>query len=320
MIYAVLLFLVGLFLSAFFSGAETGFYRVSRLRLVLDGLGGDWIARGLLWLTNHPSLFIATALVGNNLANYLTSMAIVLGTQTLFTAHGQWPQLLAPVVLAPLVFVYGELLPKHVYYQAPNRMLRRSGLPLLVCTAIFLPVSGVLWSISQLLKWVVGESPQKMRLTLALRELEQAFHEGREEGVLRAAQGGIAQGFFAVANRSVLDFVTTSGRVPRVRLDMKKGEIIRLARRHRVAAVPVEDPKQQHKMIGYLRVVDLYLDESERLPPLRRLIDVSDEDTYIAALMKMQSSGETLGRVTSADGRTVGFVTARQLGRPILRA
>ena len=71
MITCAAIFLTGLLLSAFFSGAETGFYRVTRVRLLLDGLAGDPIARGLLWLTNNPALFVATALVGNNLANYL---------------------------------------------------------------------------------------------------------------------------------------------------------------------------------------------------------------------------------------------------------
>ena len=66
---AILLFLVGLMLSAFFSGSETGLYRVSRMRLVLDGLSGSRTARGIIWLLNHPEIFIATTLVGNNLAN-----------------------------------------------------------------------------------------------------------------------------------------------------------------------------------------------------------------------------------------------------------
>ena len=48
-----IMFVLGIFLSAFFSGAETGFYRVTRVRLLLDGLGGDPIARTLLWLTNR---------------------------------------------------------------------------------------------------------------------------------------------------------------------------------------------------------------------------------------------------------------------------
>ena len=56
--------IVGLFLSAFFSGSEIAFYRATRLRLVLDALAGDRISRGLVWLTNHPSIFVATTLVG----------------------------------------------------------------------------------------------------------------------------------------------------------------------------------------------------------------------------------------------------------------
>lgn len=320
MILALVLFVVGIALSAFFSGSETGLYRVSRLRLVLDGLGGDRIAQGLLWLTNHPSLFVATVLVGNNVANYVSSLAIVLGAQRLIGLENHWAELLAPILFAPLVFIYGELLPKHVFYLAPNRLLHRCGPPLLVCTFLFLPISGVLWAISRMLEWIVGESPQKMRLTLARRELERAFLEGRQEGILQAAQGGLAQGLFAVANRPVLDYATSSGRVPRVHLGMSKEAMIRLARRNRLAALPVEDPKQQRKLIGYLRVVDLYLDDSDRLPPLHRLVDVPSTGTYIEALMKLQASGEMLGRLNSADGHVIGFVTARQLGRPLFRA
>ncbi|MEE3220565.1 MAG: CNNM domain-containing protein, partial [Planctomycetota bacterium] len=59
---AVGLFLSGLLLSAFFSGSETGFYRVPRIRLLIDSLAGDRVSRVLLWLTNYPSLFVATTL------------------------------------------------------------------------------------------------------------------------------------------------------------------------------------------------------------------------------------------------------------------
>ena len=62
----------GLILSALFSGSEIGFYRIPRVRLRLDALEGDFIARGLLWLTNYPTLFVATTLIGNNIANYIT--------------------------------------------------------------------------------------------------------------------------------------------------------------------------------------------------------------------------------------------------------
>ena len=112
----LLLLFVGLLLSAYFSGTETGLYRVSRVRLLLDALGGDWIARGLLWLTNNPTLFIATTLIGNNTANCLVSLGIVLATERIFGFESAMSQLIGPVICALIIFVYGELLPKSLYY------------------------------------------------------------------------------------------------------------------------------------------------------------------------------------------------------------
>ena len=164
---AIGLFMVGMLLSAFFSGAETGLYRVTRVRFVVDALEGDRVSRRLLWLTNHPSVFVAMALVGNNLANYFVSLGIILGTEDLFPSSNHWPELLAPILLTPLVFVYGESLPKTVFYESPNRMTRRVGPALLAATVLFAPIIALLWLFSQLLECIVGASPQKLRLGLA---------------------------------------------------------------------------------------------------------------------------------------------------------
>jgi putative hemolysin len=60
MTLAIVMFLFALAMNAFFSGAETGYYRMTRLRLVMEAMGGDRIARIMLWLANQPSLVIAT--------------------------------------------------------------------------------------------------------------------------------------------------------------------------------------------------------------------------------------------------------------------
>ena len=122
---AILLFAASLLLSAFFSGCETGLYRIPRLRLVNDSLSGKRWSRVLLGLTNNPSLFVATTLVGNNLANYLSGLSIVLLAQIWF---GQIAlvELVAPILLSPVVFVYGELLPKNLFFQAPYGLLSQT--------------------------------------------------------------------------------------------------------------------------------------------------------------------------------------------------
>ena len=174
---------VGVLLSAFFSGSETGFYRVNRVRLVLNSRDGDWVAWGLLQLTNNPSLFVATTLIGNNLANYITSLAIVLIAQGFFAPHSHVAELVAPIVLSPILFVYGELLPKRLFLMAPNRLVRRGGPLFLLFVLIFAPVAALLWALGRLLQYLLGESPERVRLTLARKELSHVFDEGQEVGI-----------------------------------------------------------------------------------------------------------------------------------------
>jgi CBS domain containing-hemolysin-like protein len=317
MIIAVAILIVGVVLSAFFSGSETGFYRVNRVRLVLDALGGSVVARGLIVLTNRPSIFVATVLVGNNIANYLVSLAIVLGAQALYGSESLASQIAAPIILSPLLFIYGELMPKSLFYEAPNRLLRSCGPPLLFCTVLFLPVTTLLWAMSRLLEIISGESPQKVQLALARRELQQVLDEGHEAGILHPAQRALAQGLFSVANQTVDRFVIPQVRVPRVREGAPIAEIRNFARRHRLSAVPVEGKSPDRPLLGYYLAVELYL--NGETPPLRPLVTIKSTDLHLDALMRLETSNEMLGHVVDGGGRTVGFLTARHLSEPLFR-
>ena len=319
MIWALIAMLVfGVLLSAFFSGSETGFYRVARMRLVMDALGGDSIARGLLWLTNNPSLFVATTLIGNNVANYMTSLAIVLLTVAYYGDDTYAAEIIAPVLFSPLVFAYGELLPKNLFFHAPNKLLRLGGPLFLFFTVIFAPISAILWTLGRGLQWLIGEAPTHVRLTVARKELQRAFQQGQEEGILMPFQRELAQSLLVTAGKSVMDFATRPERVATVRLGSKKSDVLRLARRHRTAAVPVTE-ETGRELAGYVRIVDLYLDDSDRVENVRPLMTITELETHSAALIHMQSEKETLAKVVDEQGNTVGLLSARRLTEPLFR-
>jgi len=252
--WAAIIGLLGLALSSLFSGSETGFYRATRLRLVLDSIAGDWVSRGLLWLVNRPALFVATALVGNNLANYLVSLGVVICAQQLFGGEDHAAELIAPLVLAPLLFVYGELLPKNLFLQAPNRLLRRVGPVLLGFTVLFLPLSGLLWGLNRLLAALIAEPPERVRRRVARRELRRAVAEGHEAGILRAVQVALAEGVLGLASQPVARRITPLAELPRARADMTRQQVLTLARRYRVPLVCVESASRPGELIGYVRV------------------------------------------------------------------
>ena len=320
MTLALILMAVGLVLSAFFSGSETGFYRVTRVRLVVDALGGSFISRALLWLANRPTAYVATALVGNNLANYVTSLAVVIGAQQLFPRGGTAVNLLAPVVLAPVIFILGELLPKNLFFEAPNRLLKRCAPPLVVCGVLFAPVTLVLWAFSLVLQKLTGASPQEVRLKLARRELRDLFTEGHEAGILRPVQRTLAQAMLVVAGQPLQRFASPAGRVVRVTTTMKKSDVLRIAQRHGRTLLPVEETRGKRELVGYLRTVDLYLDDGTALPEPKPMVQLEAGQSCLSALRKLSQTEDALGHVVSPSGETVGFVTGRELRMALLRA
>lgn len=316
----VFLFSLGVFLSAFFSGSETGFYRVTRVRLVLDGLGGDWLSRFLLFLTNHPALFVATTLIGNNLANYMVSLSIVLFTQATFPGNST-AEMALPLVMAPFLFVYGELLPKYFFYRAPNFLLRRTGWIFFVFTVLFAPCSALLWVLGRALQTLLGESPETVRLALARTELEDFLEEGGEFGILNKAQRRVAQGVFGVANRRVTSIATPLSRVWTAKIGSKVNNLIRVAKRKQISVIPIVGTQGKRTIpIGYVRICDLYMGEGEEIENYHPLPEVKASESCISAITQLHSSGELMAKVVSRSGVPIGIVTMQQLQRAILDA
>jgi len=317
MMLAVFLFLIGLSLSAFFSGCETGFYRVTRWRLVLESREGDAIARGLLWLTNYPSVFVATTLIGNNLANYLVSLSIVLGTHSLLASDSLWPGLLAAVAMSPLVYVYGEALPKSLFFYAPNLLLRRSGLIFLFCTVVFAPLAAVLWAFARLLQMLSGEAPERVRTIIARRELERVLEEGHASGLLRPIQRVLAQSIFSAIHLPVTRMMTPVKGSLVASSDLSREEILSLGEQNQTAAVPLHRT-EENRFSEYVLMSDLAIDQSSNGLPARPLLSVTPETTYLDALLQMQSGGFEMACVVDTSGAAIGFLQTRVLVEGLL--
>ncbi|MEM1228342.1 MAG: DUF21 domain-containing protein [Planctomycetota bacterium] len=313
---ALILLLIGLSLSAFFSGSETGLYRVSRTRLVLDGLSGSAVGRGLVWLINHPAIFVATTLVGNNLANYLTSAAIVLLVAR-GTGGGAGVELAATVAMTPIVFVFGELLPKHLFYQAPYRLMRSTQWYLLAATVVFAPVSLVLGLLSSLLQALTGQTPFRLRLVMARGDLDKLLHAGHEAGILAAGQRDLAQSLLDVGSQAAIRFGVTPSRLALVEKPLS-GAIDLPAARHAARRVnhPIVLVQQGGLVVGFYRYADLV--HAADPPPMLSIVQCSVNDRHLSVLLKLYDAHSDVAVLMDVGGRLKAVVTRRQLLQPLL--
>ncbi len=321
--FSILLLVCGIFLSAFFSGSETGFYRVSRFRLVLNSLDGDRISRNLLWLINNPSLFVASTLIGNNVANYVTSLAIVLLTRSV--SSSSLLEMVAPVLMSPLLFVYGELLPKNLFFQAPNRLLKLAGPLFLFFSALFAPAVAVLWALSRILERSLGQSPDRVRLTLARKELGQLFEEGQEVGVLQPSQRLLSQNFASVASTPVSQVCTPIARANVLQENATLADARKLALRKQLPDLPVVQHKTNN-VIGFVRTIDVLLrdvdDEAAAKEPIGDILPltrINGTELIAEALMGMQARRQTLAIVVNRAGKPTGLLSIDQLTNPLLQ-
>ncbi|TWT94885.1 CNNM domain-containing protein [Neorhodopirellula pilleata] len=312
MIFAIVLFSIGLTLSAFFSGSETGLYRVSRTRLVLDGLSGSLAGRGLVWLLNHPAIFVATTLVGNNLANYLISFATVMFVVNAF-GGGPSLELGLTVMMTPVVFVFGELLPKHLFYQAPYRLLRATRWLLLAATALFSPVSSLLALLGNALQALTGETPFRLRLTMARGDLDQVLREGHAAGILAAGQRRLAQNIFEIGNQPAVQFGVRPDRLAVVNSPVDLATARYQARR---CNHPIILVRRRGRIVGFYRFADLIGKEKvpEPLPVVRGTL----QDRHLGVLLRLYDANSDVAVLYDTTGNLVSVVTRRQLLQPLM--
>lgn len=313
MILAAVLFLVGLLLSAFFSGSETGLYRVPRTRLVLDGLSGSRAAQALIWLLNHPAIFVATTLVGNNVANYLTSFAVVLAVASLFGGSPA-AELIGPMLMTPIVFVFGELLPKYLFYQAPFRLIRVTRPFLLAATVLFAPVTLVLGMLGHALRLLTGQTPFQLQLAMARGELEKLLRAGHEAGILEAGQRSFAQRIFDIGDRPAISFGVSPDRFAVVRTPIDVDAARHQARRRNHPIVLVQ---RGGRITGFLQYADLSVRNAKVHPT--PVIHGRTTDRHLRILLRLYDSGSEVAVL--ADDRNVvrGVVTRRQLVQPLIK-
>jgi putative hemolysin len=317
LLFAAVLLAVGLRLSAFFSGGETGFYRLSIPRLTIDARAGDKAARRLLWFAHHPAYFVATCLIGNNVANYLCTAAIGVGVLALFGKTTHALEIGATLVMSPVIFQFGELLPKTLYYLAPLSRLRKDIRWFRYFFRLFFVFSWPLVLITRLFERISGQAYQTAEAVLGRSRLAQLMHHGHREGVLTEIQSRMANGLLQFASQPVTGSIIPASRVLGVEDTATRLEMIDFARQFGVTAVAVHRTGDSTGWYGYALTAELIWHD-DRQPIIHPMPLVSYQTSKLETLYRLQSMDAWYGAV-KRDGQVLGVVARNGLIEQIFR-
>lgn len=148
---SLIIIFVSLLFSAFFSGMEIAFNSANKLRLELDRKQGH-ISSGLVSIfTGNPSQYIATILVGNNIALVVYGIEMAKLLTPLFENYFTSPStilLLQTIISTIIILITAEFLPKSIFRLHPNTLLNFFAFPVFVFYLLFYPISRFSTSLS----------------------------------------------------------------------------------------------------------------------------------------------------------------------------
>lgn len=311
------LLLLGVRISAFFSGSETGFYRLSIPRLGIDSRAGDRKANRLLWFTNHPGYFVGTCLIGNNVANYLCSAAGGNCVLLLFGQTSAMVEVASTLLLAPFVFQFGELLPKSVYYMIPYSSLKKEVRWFQAAYYLFLPISWPIMLLIQYIEKLQGQPDQPPEIQLGRSRILQLVLHGQQEGVLTNLQSRLANGLLQLSPQSLASSMIPSARVLGVSDRARREEMLEFARKFGVSAVAVHRVGDENSWYGYAYVAELLLTDSA-WPMIHPMPTFSPQTSKLEALHRLQLEDANYGAVQK-NGETIGVIARNGLVEQIFR-
>ncbi len=150
---SILIILITIILSAFFSGMEIAFVSSNKLRIELDRKQGVFGSEIIKRFTDNPGQFIATMLIGNNIALVVYGLFLskllsplltpVLGSDIIVL-------IINTVISTAIILFVGEFLPKTVFVISPNFFLKTLSIPTLFFFYLFYPVSRFTLAVSNL--------------------------------------------------------------------------------------------------------------------------------------------------------------------------
>ena len=154
----IIYLIITMVFSAFFSGMEIAFVSSNRLLAEMEREKGGPSQRCIQFFYRHPSNFVSTMLVGNNIALVIYGILFAaIFDATLFAPLDEGLRVTADTLLSTVVVLFtGEFLPKTIFKSMPNTMLTIFAPFAMLCYIVLYPVSRFATMLSKLVLFVLG--------------------------------------------------------------------------------------------------------------------------------------------------------------------
>ena len=302
--------LIFLLLSAFFSGMEIAFVSANKLKVELDKQSGMAYSRLLEGVLQSPAKFIATMLVGNNIALVVYGIMMVKllePTIEQYTQSSFLVLLIQTIISTLIILVTAEFLPKAFFRINPNQFLKVFAIPLFFFYYLLWPIVRITISMSKIGLKLIGAP---------LEEEDAVFRKVDLEEYLKSSSKDEQDDVEVQMLQNALDFSSVKVRecmVPRteiVAVDLSQtiDDLADIFVKKKLSKVLIYEENIDH-IIGYAHSIEMFKNPSS-IRSILLPIPIVPESMLANELMEtFTKERKAVAVVVDEFGGTSGMVT-----------
>ena len=300
-------------LSAFFSSAETALSTVNRVRMKALADDGNSNASAVLKILDNYSKMLSTILVGNNIVNLSASS---LTTTLAARVFGSYAVGIATGLLTLLILLFGEIIPKNTAMLYSEKICLIYAKIIRVLVKLFTPIVFIIDKLSYFICLLLHIDTNKQDSLMTENELKTYVDVSHEDGVIESEEREMIYNVFDFSDAVAKDIMIPRIDMVSVSQSMNYEDVLSVFREYMYTRLPVyEDDKDN--IIGLINIKDfIFVTDKDNF----HVKDIIREAYYTYEFKKtadlmveMREITANICFVLNEYGATVGMITLEDL-------
>ena len=316
--------IVTLLFSAFFSGIEIAFVSSNRLKLELDKASDSFISKTIAIFSRYESNFIATMLIGNNIALVIFSISM---TQLLDpflkqVISSSFLLLFTQTIISTIVIlITAEFIPKVIFRINPNYMLKIFSFPLIFFYFLLYPIVFVMIAISGfVLKYFFRLEHKEVSQLFSKIDLDEyleslTHHTNSNSG--NNIEVEMLQNALELSNIKVRECMVPRTDMAAINIKSSVEQLLKLFIETKYTKIPVFKDNIDN-IIGYVHSSDLFKKPMTIKSIMLPIPIVSESLTANEMLNTFIKKNKSIALVVDEFGGTSGLVTVEDVAEEIV--
>ncbi len=309
--FSLIIIVLCIFMSAYFSATETAFTSLNRIRVKNMAERGNKKAKLVLEMSEKYDSLLSTILIGNNIVNILcSSLATLLFIHWVGEEAGPSTSTAATTIV---ILICGEVTPKTIAKEIPEKFAMFSAPVLRVLMTVFAPFNFLFKQWKKLLSKMVKSDNSP---TITEEELLTIVEEVTQEGGIDAQESDLIRSAMEFNDRVAEDILTPRIDITAVSTEATKEEIAEIFAESGYSRLPIYDDSVDN-IIGILYQKDFHNQVTYKGASIESIIRpvlfTTPTKKIGDLLQELQQKKSHIAVVLDEYGGTVGIVTLEDI-------